>query len=283
MYAMAFAAILLAACIYTVQVYNNQQVTMDYADQFTIHVSRAEHDSGRLNNKQLVRAGQILVKAGFVVLRGHSLFNESSLLAAQTRVERELKMLQRDAVNKGIQQTPWAYGKVGVASSKKFRFKQAYSYTNGRLDQPHLQHLAPFDALPWKNHPDFLWLCHAAVKAPCKQIITGAVWNFLGANNTYWHRDGELRAINVFVAAEDYPVNAGWPGVKPHSHTEGASSSKPLQVVLRKGEALVFMYRTKHAATPNKSDEERVIIYTAYSRHGIRDTENHKPKPSLSS
>ena len=71
----------------------------------------------------------------------------------------------------------------------------------------------------------------------------------------------------------DYPDNSGWPMIQPftqilhfHANKEPAFGEPPaVRVQLKKGEALVFRYRNKHASTPNYSLFPRVLYNAVYN------------------
>ena len=41
-----------------------------------------------------------------------------------------------------------------------FSYLEGYSYTEGRLNMPLLGTRAPFNAPPFREHPDLTWLCN---------------------------------------------------------------------------------------------------------------------------
>jgi ectoine hydroxylase-related dioxygenase (phytanoyl-CoA dioxygenase family) len=154
---------------------------------------------------------------------------------------------------------------------------------------PLLAGAAPFNELPFHAHPDLLVLCSAVHSgASSNQTTVGTLWNFPGANSTFWHRDypDEWRLLTVITAMRDYPAEAGWLHVQQETHLGGAfhgvtsrtppccGQPPPATTFLRKGDTLIFTATTKHAVTPNPSGVDRGLFYTTYAVGGRRDTYN---------
>lgn len=264
--------------------------------------SGATHDGfQRLSPQTLRGAIQTLATLGFVVLRAPVWWADGSLDAAQARITRSLEQLKleyeqfRTLASTGrrpLPTAPWEHLKQGPATSLQggFTFQEGFSYTKGRLNMPLLAGTAPFDAPPFRAHPDLVAVCSALYHGACNRTIVGALWNFPGANTTFWHRDypEEWQLITVVTALRDLPLNAGWLHVQPETHQTGAfspvlSGRPPLSccgepqletTVLRRGDTLIFTATTKHAVTPNPSAVERGLMYSIYAVDGRRDTWN---------
>lgn len=253
-----------------------------------------EHDGGHLSKGALRRAKDMLCKTGFVILRGGSLYSATELTDVQSSTGRELSRLKDHCEKFGLTESaPWFHHRRrrSLSSPAEFEFKEAISYSAGRLDMPHLIDKKPFNRLPWRSNPDIIQLCEDVLGRQCEQSVFGALWSFPGACETGWHRDGESPMLVVVTAACDYPVDIGWIHLRPHSHlqtsrADGEQTSRhklrPVPAVLRRGESVIFMYSCIHAGMANLTNLERCLLYSVYGPVGVYDTINHDPGfPSL--
>merc|ERR1712224_1104122 len=131
----------------------------------------------------------------------------------------------------------------------------------------------PFNASPWRKQPDVLKICEALFDDDCEQDRFGALFNFPGSRTYAWHRDGPNRLIVALTTDRNYPAEAGWVQVQPHTHIDGknvqaSTVAMPLpgepaavKMVLRRGDVLLFQYSLKHGATPNPTDHDRCLLY----------------------
>ena len=64
----------------------------------------------------------------------------------------------------------------------------------------------------------------------CVHTQSGSLWNFPGANSTFWHRDytPDFKLLTVIIAMHDYPAHAGWLQLQERTQVrrdgEGAAS-----------------------------------------------------------
>lgn len=197
---------------------------------------------------------------------------------------------------------PWLHKalqgrKVAPGVTDDFSYLEGYSYTEGRLNMPLLGQRAPFNAPPFREHPDLTWLCNEFYgSSSCAQTTQGALWNFPGANTTHWHRDfpvHDWQLLTVITAAADYPQDAGWLMLQRGTHLGGPwenvsdydppSPSRgepaPFQAVLRKGDTLIFTASTKHAATPNPTGVARGLLFSLYAVDGREELPTRKHRP----
>ena len=159
-----------------------------------------------------------------------------------------------------------------------------------RLDHHDLLHASPFDQPAFRSRKDLLLLCRAYFdNRRCEQYNVGALWSYPGALDTHWHCDGKERpGLHVLTAMHDLPADAGFLHFQPFTQADARFDASdceqppetheppPVPVVLRKGESVAWLYSTKHAAVPNPTDVERVLLYTVYGVEGFRDTSNHE-------
>lgn len=251
---------------------------------------RIKEDATRLGEDDFNQAVQTLKFAGFVVLRGESLFQDADLADAQGAANARLQRIQEKAASLGLQDcAPWLCRKRKTwhHDETSFRFCEGISYTPGRLDMPDLMDIPPFQQQPWRNNPFLLKVFKAIFGYSSKQSVMGALWNFPGSGDTFWHRDGPMDGLVAVTAAEDYPEDVGFIHVQPFTHKRGhvgfksksdvapkLEDSQIIPVVLRRGETLMYLYDTKHAATPNVTPNlNRCLLYSVY---GPQDSLNHK-------
>lgn len=95
--------------------------------------------------------------------------------------------------------------------------------------------------------------------------------------------------MHVLTALHDLPADSGFLHFEPFTHWDGRfhnvtdcesppPSHEPpaVPVVLRKGESVIWLYSTKHAAVPNPTAIERSLLYTVYGIDGFEDRANHQ-------
>lgn len=266
-----------------------------------VWVSKEEGEAGQLHLDTLVRAVEALNSTGFAVLRGSSLFTENDLDQAQAGADAALLKVKDQAEARGLlSHVPWPRmpgGRRAAKGGNVFKFKEALSYTPGRLDMPDLCSTPPFHRRPLHQNSNLIRLCEMLFGRPCEQSVVGALWNFPRSGPPYWHRDGELPLLTAVTAALDYPEEVGFIHLQPYTQAgacdEASNSLHAPQVsddseaaavpaVLKRGETLLFLYTTKHAATPNLSDLERCLLYSVYGPANTRDHVNFRPSwPSL--
>ena len=255
-----------------------------------------------MDRESVLHAASILRDAGFVILRGDSLFSDAELNAAQAALVAEHARLRCGVVQRCLAaRAPWrARFRQNETNSGRgrddFCYKEAVSYTFGRLDHHGLLELPPFDDKPWRNRGDILQLCSVLNHgSACNMSTAGNLWAYPGARDTHWHRDGPdsmWGMFHVLTALVDLPRRAGHLHFQPFTHGGGRffdssdSHAAPdlhrgeppgVPVVLRRGESVLFDYTTKHAATPNPIDLniERNLFYAVYGPAGRADTVNH--------
>ena len=184
---------------------------------------------------------------------------------------------------------PWEYHRVG-RSKQRFRFREGYSYTGGRLSMPLLSDKPPFNRPLFESASHLKWLCdHYYHNESCTRTTQGALWNFPGANSTFWHRDypNDWKLLTVVTAARDYPLDAGWLKIQRGTQLGGRhhletlqkgppqpGQPEPEQIVLEQGDSLVFTATSKHAATPNPSPVSRCLLFAVYTVGGRQDSVN---------
>ena len=255
----------------------------------------------RLAPETLHRAIETLSSLGFAVLRSPPWWADSALDAGSAAVAQSLEQLKDEYAKLNalafsgwrLPSAPWEHLKQDPAASPRppFRFQEGFSYTKGRLNMPLLADRSPFNAHPFRSNPDLTAMCGALYGGVrCNQTTTGTLWNFAGANSTYWHRDypDDWQLLTVVTALHDIPVDAGWLQIQRETHATGAWSSvvgalpprdcchePPGETtVLRRGDTLVFTSTTKHAVMPNPTSFERVLLYSIYAVEGRKDTWN---------
>mmetsp|Transcript_1793 Transcript_1793/g.3850 ORF Transcript_1793/g.3850 Transcript_1793/m.3850 type:complete len:369 (-) Transcript_1793:499-1605(-) len=103
----------------------------------------------------------------------------------------------------------------------------------------------------------------------------GFLMNQPGSNSQKWHRDGPDEGyIDCFVPLIDLNESVGPTAIQLGTHTAASSlgddengSEKVLIPLLKKGNILLFDYRTIHRGLGNKSDSTtRTLAYTVYRR-----------------
>eukprot|EP00966_Prymnesium_polylepis_P245265 5673688-Prymnesium_polylepis.1 len=190
----------------------------------------------RLAPETLHRAIETLSSLGFVVLRSPPWWPDGSLDAGSAVATQSLERLKREYAELNalafsgwrLPNAPWEHLKQNAVGTPPFRFQEGFSYTKGRLNMPLLADRTPFDAPPYRSNPDLIAMCGALYGGVrCNQTTTGTIWNFAGANSTYWHRDypDDWQLITVVTALHDIPVDAGWLQIQRKSHATGAWSS----------------------------------------------------------
>ncbi|KAL7536782.1 hypothetical protein ACHAWF_005561 [Thalassiosira exigua] len=101
----------------------------------------------------------------------------------------------------------------------------------------------------------------------------GFLVNEPGSQSQNWHRDGpEEGFIDCFVPLIDLSESIGPTAIRPRTHTDEGSVDfgKDLDVtpLLKKGEILLFDYRTLHRGQGNKSESTtRTLAYIVYKNH----------------
>lgn len=102
----------------------------------------------------------------------------------------------------------------------------------------------------------------------------GFLMNKPGSQSQDWHRDGPDEGyIDCFVPLIDLNESVGPTAIHPGSHTktstvqETADNSEPTTPLLRKGNILLFDYRTIHRGLGNKSKATtRTLAYAVFKR-----------------
>ena len=253
----------------------------------------------RLTPATLQHSIRALALFGFVVLRAPAWWRANALDEGSAAASGELEQLKLEysefalaaasKYGRRLPPPPWEHSHSTYEAAHRFQFQEGFSYTHGRLNMPLLAEMPPFDELPYRANPDLLTMCSGVYGGfRCKQTTAGALWNFPGANSTYWHRDypDDWQLLTVITAMRDYPLDAGWLALQQETHKGGAfhgvrssapprdEEPKPVTTILHKGDTLVFTATTKHAVTPNPSAVERGLFYSVYAVAGRKDTYN---------
>ena len=239
---------------------------------------------GILSEEMMLAAAEVLNDTGFVVLRGSSIFSEEELVEAQLVAESELMRVKKAAQHLHLlDRAPWIKGSYRI--EKLFEFQEALCYSEGRLDMPKLLQKPQLNASRWFGHQSLEGIAQRCFATKCTQTVLGALWNFPGSGPPVWHRDGDGRLLVAVTAAEEYPETVGFIHGQPGSHRSNSPAAAPpdsslgeidVPFPLRRGETLLFFYRTKHAATPNLSELDRCWIYSVHGPTGLEDQQNHK-------
>lgn len=256
-----------------------------------VEVSPAESGGGGLSQKTLLSAAAALNDTGFAVLRGSSIFSEEELIEAQSAAELELERVKEATEHlQLLDRAPWIKGCYRI--ERLFEFQEALCYSEGRLDMPKLLENKRLKDSRWFGHKCLQGIAQKCLATKCQQSVLGALWNFPGSGPPVWHRDGEEQLLVAVTAAKNYPETVGFIHGQPysHRHRESPGAAPPdeslgemdIPLPLRRGETLLFWYTTKHAATPNFSDQDRCLIYSVHGPVGMEDQQNHKSfLPSL--
>ena len=279
---------LLVLAVHTVTTSADSLTTLDAE----AHCQRSQRDRHPPSHMTQILAG--LRDNGFAVVRGGSsshsrgwFGSESTLDTAHAEAVSALEQLREAydaqlAQNLTLPPAPWLGG-------DDFWYREGYTYTRARLNMPLLGQRAPFNATPFRAHPDVTWLCNEFYGASnCAQTTQGCLWNFPGSHDTSWHRDydEDWQLLTVVTAATDYPQDIGWIVLQPGTQYGGpwwkVSSDIPPSTshgepsahlaVLHKGDTLIFTATTKHAATPNPTGLDRGLLFSIYSVGGRWDT-----------
>ncbi|KAL9183183.1 hypothetical protein ACHAXT_004970 [Thalassiosira profunda] len=99
----------------------------------------------------------------------------------------------------------------------------------------------------------------------------GFLVNEPGSTSQNWHRDGLDGFIDCFVPLIDLTDEMGPTAIKPCTHTytgsvDTASDVDILMPLMRKGEVLLFDYRTIHRGQGNRSESSRTLAYAVWKR-----------------
>ena len=131
-------------------------------------------------------------------------------------------------------------------------------------------HMQPWHQVaPWLPHP---------LPCTCSPGISPAIPNPARP----WHQDGPhldyrrhqaCHALNVFVPLVDVGRANGGTEMVPSTHILGQSGFdgepgdqiKPIVVLPKAGEALIFDYRLKHRGLANNSSDARPVVYLTFA------------------
>jgi hypothetical protein len=96
----------------------------------------------------------------------------------------------------------------------------------------------------------------------------GFLINRPGSQSQNWHRDGpEEGFIDCFVPLIDLNESVGPTAIQPGTHKSGCEEGDVVVPMLKKGELLLFDYRTIHRGQGNQSDSTtRTLAYAVYRR-----------------
>jgi len=116
-------------------------------------------------------------------------------------------------------------------------------------------------------------------------LHSGVMLSMPASHNQNWHQDGPhlnfkthlpCHALNVFVPLVDVNRANGGTEMVPTTHILGQSGFdgeaggdiKPIVILPKAGQAIIFDYRLKHRGLANNSSEPRPVVYLTYANKG---------------
>ncbi|KAL7467867.1 hypothetical protein ACHAXS_008093 [Conticribra weissflogii] len=118
---------------------------------------------------------------------------------------------------------------------------------------------------------DALW--HGQGKRSSYVVASGFLINEPGSQSQDWHRDGPREGfIDCFVPLIDLTPSLGPTAIVPETHKSSSSvdacnKNDDCVPILKKGELLLFDYRTVHRGQGNRSKSTtRTLAYAVYKR-----------------
>jgi len=159
----------------------------------------------------------------------------------------------------------------------EFKFRHTGRYD---MQVPAFREDAALRTLVGSSAP-WLALVQAVMGADAKLLHSGVMLSMPGSHIQPWHQDGPhldtrrhqpCHALNVFVPLVDLSEHNGGTEMVPGTHVLGNSGFddepghlnepvvKPLVVLAKSGEALVFDYRLKHRGLANNSSAPRPVM-----------------------
>lgn len=181
-----------------------------------------------------------------------------------------------------------------------FKFDEVASRCLGRLDIRHNMSKEPFNHKEIVDNEIMMSAVRSILGADAVLVYAGIVVSFPSSSDQPWHQDGQMLfpeneladdfhlpayALNVFIPLTDISEEIGPTEFCVGSHVMQASKAsmqhiaanelskaKVIGPLLKKGDVLIYDYRTCHRGTQNLSMKEtRTMLYLMYARPWFRE------------